>query len=115
MERRVRMRPLIFQNGSMKPLGIFLVGFALEVALILSNPIIFGGDTMNRLLHRDELVMGHQLPMLQVLISGVTRISADPALVRYMVAAIGALGGVGFYWVAADLFGEKWALAAALL
>jgi hypothetical protein len=99
----------------MKPLGVFLIAFFLEVTLIVSNPIIFGSDTLNRLLHRNDLVMGHQLPMLQVLISVVTRISADPVLVRYMVAAIGALGGVGFYWLVADLFGEKWAFAAALL
>ena len=53
--------------------------------------------------------------MLQVLISAVTMISPDPILVRYMVAVIGALAGVGFYFVVKDLFGEKWAFSAALL
>jgi len=99
----------------MKALGVFLVGLAAEVALILSNPIIFGSDTVNRLLHRDELVMGHQMPMLQVFIAAATRISADPALVRYMMAVIGALAGMGFYRVVGDLFGERWAVPAALL
>ena len=94
---------------------VFSVGFALAAGIIYSNPIIFGGDPLNRLLHRDRLVMGHQLPMLQVLIFGVTQISTSPSLVRYLVAFIGALAGVGFYWVVADLFGEKWALPAALL
>lgn len=58
----VRITLLISQNVAMKALGVFLVGLAAEVALILSNPIIFGSDNVNRLLHRDELVMGHQMP-----------------------------------------------------
>lgn len=99
----------------MKAFAIFLVGLVLTVVIILTNPIIFGEDTLNRLLHRNTLVIGHQLPMLQVLISAVTIISPDPILVRYMVAVIGALAGVGFYFVVKDLFGEKWAFPAALL
>jgi hypothetical protein len=55
------------------------------------------------------------LPMLQVLIFAVSKLSTDPRLVRYMVALIGATAGVGFYWVVEDLFGEKWAFPAALL
>jgi len=94
---------------------VFLIGFTLAGAIIFANPIIFGGDTLNRLLHRDRLVMGHQLPMLQVLIAALTRISADPALVRYMDALIGGLAGVGFYFVASDLFGATVAFPAALL
>jgi hypothetical protein len=96
-------------------LTVFLLGFGLAAGIIFSNPIIFGGDPLNRLLHRDKFVMGHQLPMLQVLIFAVTKISPDPALVRYLVAFIGGMAGVGFYWVVTDLFGEKWALPAALL
>jgi hypothetical protein len=103
------------QEGAMKALLVFLVGFALAVAIISINPIIFGGDTLIRLTHRDNLMMGHQLPMLQALIWMVTKISANAALVRYMDAVIGAVGGVGFYWMIADLFGEKWALPSALL
>jgi hypothetical protein len=99
----------------MKALLVFLVGFALAAAIISINPIIFGGDTLIRLTHRDRLLMGHQLPMLQALIWAVTKISTDAALVRYMDAIVGAVGGVGFYWVIADLFGEKWALPSALL
>src|SRR5258708_21875922 len=59
--------------------------------------------------------MGHQMPMLQVFIAAATRISADPAVVRYMMAVIGALAGIGFYRVVGDLFGERWAVPAALL
>ena len=99
----------------MRPLAILLLGFALRAAIIVSNPIIWGGDTIMRLFDRHTLVKAHQLPLLQVFISGISMISMDPALVRYMVAALGAVAGLGFYWVVADLFGEEWAFPGALL
>jgi hypothetical protein len=98
-----------------KPLAIFCVGLAVRVAIILINPIIFGGDTIIRLTDRYTLLKSYQLPMLQVLIAGVSRISMDPVLVRYMVAVIGAVAGVAFYFLVRDLFGETYALPAALL
>jgi hypothetical protein len=98
-----------------KALIVFLVGLTIAAVIISSNPIIYGGDTITRLVFRDRLVIGHWLPMLQVLIFAVTKISTDPRLVRYLVALIGASAGVGFYWVVEDLFGEKWAFPAALL
>ena len=99
----------------MKPLLVFLLGFLLRVAIIVTNPIIWGGDTVFRLFERHTLVKGHQLPMLQVLIAGVSMISMEPVVVQYMMAVIGAAAGLGFYWLAADLCGEKWAFPATLL
>jgi len=99
----------------MKALAIFLIGFALAASIILINPIIFGGDTLLRLMNRDRLVMGHQLPMLQVLIAAVSKISTSAVLVRYLDAMIGAIAGVAFFWMIRDLFGGKWAFPAALL
>ena len=99
----------------MKLLLVFLLGFVLRVAIILTNPIIWGGDTMIRLFDRHTLVKGHQLPMLQVLISGVSLISMNPVLVQYLMALIGAVAGLGFYCLVADLCGAKWALPATLL
>jgi hypothetical protein len=99
----------------MKALAIFAIGFALAASIILTNPIIFGGDTLLRLMNRDRLVMGHQLPMLQVLIATISKISTNPVLVRYIDAAIGGLAGVAFYWMIRDLFGEQWAFPAGLL
>jgi hypothetical protein len=97
-----------------KSLAIFLLAFASHVVVIVIDPIIFGGDTIMRLLHRDDLMMGHQLPMLQILISGVSKISSDPLLVRYLVALIGAAATLGFYWMIRDLFGDQWAVAGAV-
>ena len=99
----------------MKALGVFSLGFVLALCLIVMEPAIFGGDTIIRLLHRDDLFMAHNLPLLQALIAAVSRISLNPLLVRILDAALGALGGVGFYWMAGDLFGPKWALPAALI
>jgi hypothetical protein len=98
----------------MRSLGIFLLAFVLHAIVIVVDPIIFGGDTIMRLLHRNDFLMGHQLPMLQVLISGVTRISPDPLLVRYLMALIGAVATVGFYWMVRDMLGERWAVGGAI-
>src|SRR6202011_5865333 len=57
----------------------------------------------------------HQLPMLQILIAAVSTISMDPVLVRFLMAGIGGAAGMGFYLLAGDLFGEKWAFPATLL
>jgi hypothetical protein len=97
-----------------KALAIFLFALVLHVVLIVIDPIIFGGDTIMRLLHRNDLLMGHQLPMLQILISGVTKISPDPLLVRYLMAFIGAAATLGFHWMIRDLFGDEWAVAGAV-
>jgi hypothetical protein len=99
----------------MKALAIFLIGFALAASIILTNPIIFGGDTILRLMNRDRLLMGHQLPMLQVLIAAVSKISTNAVPVRYLDAVIGGIAGVAFFWMIRDLFGETWAFPAALL
>ena len=94
---------------------VLLAGFVLRVILILSTPITWGGDTIIRLFDRFTLTKAHQLPALQFLIAGISLVSMDATLVRYLMATIGAIAGLAFYWVAKDLFGEKLALLAALL
>lgn len=99
----------------MKPLGVFLLGFLLRVAIILVYPISWGGDTVIRLYDRYTLVKAHQLPMLQVFIATLSHVSMNPLFVQFLMAVIGAIAGLGFYWLAADFCGEAWALPAALL
>ena len=99
----------------MRSLIIFLLGLALRVVLIVASPAIWAGDPIIRLYDRFDLAKAHQLPALQILIAGVSLLSMDPILVRYLMALIGAAAGVGFYWVVRDLFGERWAFPAALL
>src|SRR5260370_16847425 len=88
----------------MKAPAVFLIGFALAASIIFTNPIIFGGDTLLRLMNRDHLLMGHQLPMLQVLIAAVTKISANPIWVRYLDAVIGGIPGVRVFFLIPALF-----------
>ena len=99
----------------MKPAAVFLLGFALRAAIIGTNPIVWGGDTIIRLFDRYTLLKSYQLPLLQALIAAVSPISMNPALVQLLMALIGALAGVGFYLLAADLAGERAAFPAALL
>ena len=94
---------------------VLSIGFVLRVIFIVSTPITWGGDTIIRLFDRFSLTKAHQLPALQFLIAGVSLVSMDATLVRYLMAVIGAVAGLGFYWVAKDLFGEKLALPATLL
>jgi hypothetical protein len=99
----------------MKLAAVFLLGFLLRAAIILTNPIVWGGDTIIRLFDRHTLLKSYQLPLLQVLISGVSSISMNPIVVQFLMAAIGAVAGVGFYLLAADFVDEKFAFPAALL
>ncbi|MEO8657133.1 MAG: hypothetical protein ABI693_01615 [Bryobacteraceae bacterium] len=99
----------------MKPLIVFALGFAVRAAIVAANPIIWGGDSVLRLFDRFTLVKSHQLPLLQILIAGVSAISMDPLLVQLLMALVGAAAGLGFYWMAADLYGEEMAFLAALL
>jgi hypothetical protein len=99
----------------MRPAAIFLLGFTLRVAIIAANPVIWGGDTMIRLFDRHDVFNAHQLPLLQLLISGVSLLSMDLIWIRLLVAAIGATAGVAFYWLVVDLFGPERAMPATLL
>lgn len=84
----------------------------MRIWLIHEYPVIFGDDTVTRLAHHDILVVAYQLPVLQ---AGIHLLGGDPLLVRYGMALIGAIAGLGFYYLAADLLGSEGALPAALL
>ncbi|MBZ5726887.1 MAG: glycosyltransferase family 39 protein [Acidobacteriia bacterium] len=88
---------------------------AVRLWLILAFPIVFGGDSMVRLLHRDRILLAHQLPLLQLFLYLLTRASADLFLIRLFMTAIGALAAIAFYLLAADLVDRRAAFWAALL
>jgi hypothetical protein len=83
--------------------------------LILKFPILYGGDSLLRIVNRDRILISYQLPLLQALIWGVTRISASVFSVRLLMAALGAFTAVAFYRFALEFAGERAALAGALL
>jgi hypothetical protein len=88
---------------------------ALRLWLIFQFPIVFGGDSMLRLMHRDEVLLSYQLPLLQCFIWALSRFTTGALPVRLMMAVIGALAAVAFYYLAAELAGPRAALAGAIL
>jgi len=78
-------------------LGVFLLGLLVRIALIHVHPAIYGGDAVARIMNADRVLLAYQLPLLQLLIYLVNRVSSDPLLIRYLMSTIGALAGAGFY------------------
>src|SRR5947209_6605597 len=99
----------------MRPAIIFGSGLALRLALIARFPLIFGGDPLERMLHRDRILVSHQLPLLQLVIAGVSLLTANYVAVMGAMAAIGAGVGLAFYLLARDVLEERVAFLAGLL
>src|SRR3954447_22572240 len=91
----------------MRAAAIFGFGLILRLALIARFPLIFGGDPMNRMLHRDRILVSPQLPLLQMVVAGVSEITTNYVAVMCAMAAIGAGAGVAFYLLARDFFDER--------
>lgn len=96
-------------------LTILLLGFAVRLWLIHSYPLLFGADGVMRLAHSHQIVLAYQLPLLQAAIHALSLLSNDPLWVRYLMAGIGAVAGVGFYYLTASLLGSRIGFYAALL
>ncbi len=99
----------------MRAAWIFTAGLALRLALIARFPLIFGGDPMVRLIHRDSILISHQLPLLQLIVFEIARITHDYVVTMCAMAVIGAAVGPGFYLLARDLMDENAAFWAGLL
>ncbi len=84
-------------------LAIFLLGLLVRIAFIHLHPAIYGGDTLVRIMNPDRVLLAYQLPLLQLLIYLINRVSSDPLLIRYLMSLIGALAGVAFYLLSATL------------
>jgi hypothetical protein len=98
-----------------RPLLVALSALVLRLWLIFQFPIVFGGDSMLRLVHRNEVLLSYQLPLLQCLIWLLSRFTSGNLPIRLMMAAVGALAAVAFYYLASDLASPRAALAGALL
>jgi hypothetical protein len=88
---------------------------AVRACLILAFPIIFGGDSMVRLVNRNHVLLSYQLPLLQFLIFCITQLTSDILWIRFFLAGIGVLAALGFYLLAEDFAGSEAAFWAALL
>ena len=99
----------------MRPAWIFAAGLALRLALIAKFPLIFGGDPMVRMIHRDSIFISHQLPLLQLIVVGIAHVTHNYLATMFIMAIIGSAVGVAFYLLARDLLDENIAFWSALL
>jgi hypothetical protein len=86
---------------------LFVVGVAVRLVLIWVYPVVYGGDSVMRMMNADRVLIAYQLPLLQVLIFGANVLSQDPVTLRYLMAAVGGLAGVAFYWLSSLLWGRE--------
>jgi hypothetical protein len=94
---------------------VFGLGLALRLGLIFRFPVIFGGDSMARILHRDQILLSHQLPLLQLIVYGISRVTHNYLIMQCAMALIGASAGAAFYFLLSDLLEERAAFLGALL
>jgi Gpi18-like mannosyltransferase len=99
----------------MRAAWIFIAGLTLRLTLIARFPLVFGGDPMIRMLHPDRILASHQLPLLQIGIAAVSRLTTNYLAIMVAMAVIGAAVGVAFYLLAREFFDERVAFLAGLL
>ncbi len=95
--------------------SIYGFGLALRLALIWRFPLIFGGDPMIRMLHRDRILASHQLPLLQIILAAISRVTMSYVAVMCIMAAIGAGVGVAFYLLARHFVSDRAAFCGGML
>ena len=98
----------------LEPLAIFVLGLLVRIAFIHLHPAIYGGDTLVRIMNADRVLLAYQLPLLQLLIYLINRVSSDPLLIRYLMSFIGALAGLAFCLLSARLVDRSTARFASL-
>ncbi len=86
-----------------------------RIWLTIAFPIIFGGDSMGRLLHRDQILLGHQLPLLQLCLYLLNLLTPAVWATRVLMLAISVVAAEGFYRLAEHFAGPRAALLSALL
>jgi hypothetical protein len=93
---------------------LFLFGLAVRLILIFVHPIVYGGDSVMRMMNADRVMIAYQLPFLQLLIFGANFLSQNPITIRYLMVLIGSLAGIAFYWLSSRLWGREVGLLCAL-
>ena len=80
---------------------------SLYTLLMRQYPIIYGGDTITRLVNPSRILNGHQLPLLQTLIYLALRIAYNPNTIFLLMAFISAAACLGFYALTYVLTGSR--------
>lgn len=77
-------------------LKIFGVGLALRLFWLAAFPVPYGEDGFGRIFFKDTLFLGHWLPLTQLLVYLIARLSDDIVWIRLAFAMIGSLSACGF-------------------
>ncbi len=77
--------------------------FGVHGTLMYLYPIIYGGDTVIRLVAFPQILYGHQLPLLQVLIYCALRCFYGAKSIFILMAVISAASAAGIYMLAREL------------
>jgi hypothetical protein len=101
-------------SPGIQALAIFVSGLVIRLWLIAAYPALYGGDTVLHLRNHDRLLLSYQLPGLQLLLYLTYAVTTAPIGPRLLMAALGALAGVGFYLLLTRLMERKSAFGAAL-
>jgi hypothetical protein len=75
------------------------LGLLVRVPLVLAHPAIHGGDSVLRLARSETLILGHWLPLPQLLVFLIRAVAPDPLWTRLAFVLAGSLGGVALAWV----------------
>lgn len=94
---------------------IFLLGVLIRLWLIITNPGMYGGDTVFRAVNSDMIFVAYNLPLLQFLIYLTAKLSDLPFAIRALMILIGTAGGCGIYLLTSKLFDRTVARLAAIL
>lgn len=94
---------------------IFGVGLTLRLLWLAAFPVPFGEDDFGRIFFKDSLFLGHWLPLTQLLVYLVARLSDDIVWIRLAFAIIESLSACGFALFLRRIASESSALWGGLL
>jgi len=93
---------------------ICCIAFVFYVLIAKEFPVVYWYDSHIRLALRDQILLGHWLPLIQILIVVVSKISTSMFVLRILLALIAGGALVSTYFFARHLFSKQAALIAVL-
>ena len=86
---------------------IFAAITVLHISILQRYPIIYGGDTIIRLVNFPKILIGYQLPLFQVLLHYTMLAFYHPLAVWILMALVSAAGASGLYGLTLQLSGDR--------
>ena len=86
---------------------IFAAITVLHIGILQRYPIIYGGDTIIRLVNFPKILIGYQLPLFQVLLHYTMLAFYHPLAVWMLMALVSAAGASGLYALTLQLSGDR--------